>query len=132
MKKKLVFLVVLALLLVACTPADPDAGKDAWGEKASEFVAHLAAEEYEDAFAYFDATMAEALPLDDLILTWNTVQQQAGAYVEEVKQERETQNPYEIVIVTGEFAEAYIDIRIVFDGDEKIAGLFFQPSTYTP
>jgi uncharacterized protein len=132
MKRRLIGLVVLALLLAACTQADPGPVKDAWGEKGSEFVAHLAAGEYEEAFAYFDETMANALPLDDLILTWNSVQEQAGEYVGEATQERQTQTPYEIVIVTGEFADAYIDIRMVFDANEKIAGLFFQPSTYTP
>jgi hypothetical protein len=111
---------------------DPGPDKDAWGEKASEFVEHLAAEEYEEAFSMFDATMTTALPLADLILTWETVQTQVGEYVGEATQKRETQAPYEIVIVTGEFANAYVDIKVVLDADEKIAGLFFQPSTYTP
>ena len=131
MKKVLIVLLIGLLLLSGCTPATGDE-KDAWNELASTFVAHLDAEEYEEAFAYFDATMKDALPLDDLVLTWETVQEQAGEYVGEVAHDRETQTPYEIAIVTGEFAGGYVDIRVVFSQDEEIAGLFFLPSTYTP
>ncbi len=131
--KKLWIVVLIAMIgLAGCggTPAPEE--KDSWAELGSQFVQQLADGEYEEAFAQFDDTMKEALPLADLEQTWLAVQAQVGDYVQEVDWARETDDPYEIAIITGEFANAYIDIRVVFNADEQVSGLFFQPSDYQP
>ncbi len=76
----------------------------------------------------FDETMTAALPAAGLAEVWRTLQQQTGDFVEPVGVRMETSAGYRAVIVTGLFGEAKIDIRIVFDGQERVAGLFFKPA----
>ena len=100
---------------------------ESWERAADSFVALLAKGDFAKATSTFDAAMLKALPEDKLKTTWETVQQQAGAFQKQVGSRRETGGKYEIVFVTCEFAKSKLDAKVVFDQDGKIGGLFFSP-----
>lgn len=129
-----VFLLVFTLLLAACSKGNTDKTPPPEGEPpevASRFVALLQAGDYDTAVSYFDSTMKNQLPAKQLQTAWESLLQQAGNFRQEVAKKSEETGGYEIIIVTAQFEQAYIDIRITFDSDNRIAGLFFAPSDYS-
>jgi dienelactone hydrolase len=98
---------------------------------ATEFIDQLVAGDFAAAAASFDATMAEALPAADLASTWQQLGGQVGAYEQEISRRQESTGGYDAVIVTAQFERSPLDIRIVFDSERRIAGLFFQPASTT-
>ena len=126
-------LMVCLLFLAACTrkteklpPLEGDVV-----ELASEFLVLLAAGDYTAAVAYFDAKMQKELPAATLQEAWEAVQLQAGPYEGELAQKTEKLGRFQAVIVTARFAFSHLDIRLTFDSDRRIAGLYFLPAEST-
>jgi uncharacterized protein len=90
---------------------------------AKNFVDTLVKNDFVVATESFDPAMKKAMPSDTLKKTWDGLIRQVGQYKEEksIKQ-------YKIVELTDKFEKADIAIRVVFDSDKKIAGLFFAPA----
>lgn len=131
---------VLAAGLAACggdtEPEEPEATAvvvldEELSALATEFIDQLFAGDFEAAAASFDDTMADALPAADLAATWQQITDQVGAYQGEITRRQEVVDVYEAVIVTAQFEQTPLDIRIVFDTDRRIAGLFFQAASAT-
>jgi uncharacterized protein len=105
---------------------------------AQDFIAELQQGDYEAGFARFDDTMKAALPEDKLAELWGQLLDQVGEYQEQVGVRSESQEGYQIIILTTRFAKALLDVRVVFDSQGRIAGLFFAPAQqgeaqpYTP
>lgn len=97
-------------------------------DKALEMVRLMAEGSFAQVILGFDETMATALPEEKLAEVWRTLEQQTGKFVEPSAVRMETSDGYRAVTVTGLFGEVKIDIRIVFDDQERVAGLFFKPS----
>ena len=145
-------LLALALWLVGCgnssgtgssstLPESTDTTKEATGttippetvppelaDRALELVQLMAEGSFSQVVLSFDETMAAALPAAKLAEVWQALEQQTGGFVEPSGVRMETAGGYRPVIVTGLFGEAKIDIRIVFDDQDRVAGLFFKPS----
>ncbi|HHX75091.1 MAG TPA: alpha/beta fold hydrolase [Firmicutes bacterium] len=131
-RKRLLFAAFLlcVLLSVACgrkTEKLPPLQGDIT-ELAGEFLSLLQAEDYTAAVTYFDATMKKELPPAKLQEAWETVQQQAGPYRQEVARRTEEMGRYRIMIITARFGLAQLDIRLTFNSDNRIAGLYFLPA----
>lgn len=96
---------------------------------AKALVAHCAAGDFSAATANFDARMLQALPAERMAAVWSQILESAGAYggIEAVR--TEVKAPYRTVFVTCKFANAPLDAKVVFDAEERVAGLFFAPST---
>nr|QNO54991.1 hypothetical protein KIHMDPCI_00002 [Methanosarcinales archaeon ANME-1 ERB7] len=94
---------------------------------AKTFVTLLNESEFEKAHALFNKDMAEAVPVNKLNTTWNSLIDQYGAFtgIENISSTEE--KGYETVFVTCNFSKTFLDAKIVFDIHEKIAGLFFLP-----
>lgn len=95
---------------------------------AQDFISELRRGDYAAGFARFDDTMQGALPEDKLEELWAQLLQQVGEYQEQVGVRTESQSGYQIVILTTQFARAMLDVRVVFDSQGQIAGLFFAPA----
>ncbi len=93
----------------------------------TELISALVDGDYNSAVALFDDQMLRALPADDLAAAWRQVTEQAGDYESEISRRQESTGQYRAVVVTAHFARAALDVRVVFDADRRIAGLFFQP-----
>ncbi len=132
---------VAALLLTggcggsAEPPASPTAASSAagvetrLGQLATDLIAALVAEDFEAAVAHFDDRMRQALPAADLAAAWRQVTDQAGPYESELGRRQENTGGYRAVVVTAQFERSPVDVRVVFDADRRIAGLFFQPAS---
>lgn len=92
------------------------------------FVEFLRNEEFEKAFEFFDETVAELLSSPEgLGELWN----QSIAIRGELKTIKGTRTEvsmgYRTVIVTCEFANGPMDLKVVFDEEDRISGFFFVP-----
>lgn len=118
---------LVALLVTLLLPTLVEAAADRSLE-ARRFVALLASGQTEAAFEMFDSTLRSALPAPKLLAVWNAVQAQAGEFQLQGATRVEQTGRYEIVYVTSRFAKAELDVKVVFDPTDRIAGLFFVPS----
>jgi len=131
-KESLIFWIGIALTL-SMSPgwaAQPAENQDLI-PLAEKFLNHLIKNETQDAIGMLDETMTKALPPDKLEKMWPMLQMQVGKYEEVQATRREEQGQYRIVFLTCRFKQTSLDVKVVFDKADKIAGLFFVP-TYTP
>jgi uncharacterized protein len=94
---------------------------------AEAFVDLLVAGDFEAAEKPFDLTMKGVLPAAKLEQTWNTLVGQVGGFQQKLGSRTERQAAYDIVYVSSRFERAVIDVKVVFDAERRIAGLFFTP-----
>lgn len=92
------------------------------------FVNLIAEGQFEDATELFNTEMAEALSSEKLERTWNELISNVGKFKEIVGTRITEEKGYRVVYVTCEFARASLDIKVVFDEEAKIAGLWFVPA----
>ncbi len=95
-------------------------------------AAHAALEElkhndFDRVEARFDARMSEALPIDKLTTTWQTITEQVGAIGICKEATTSERDGYLIVVLPCEAAKIPIDAQFVYDADNKIAGMFIRP-----
>jgi dienelactone hydrolase len=132
MKKSLGFLAVgLSLLAIgAVFLPEPPPAEPKWEElkaKAKAFVEQLAKDDFEAAVKDFDTVMAKVQPPDKLGETWKGFVEKIGAFKKQKSMRTERIGKYAIVYVACEFAKAPFDIKVVFNGDQQISGMFFTP-----
>lgn len=95
--------------------------------RARTFVAELAGGEWAHEKTPFDATMASALPPDKLHEVWEALEGQDGRFRAVEGTSRHDDGGLAIVHVACAFERGRKTLRIVFDRDEKVAGLFVRP-----
>jgi hypothetical protein len=93
------------------------------------FVDHLAKGEFSLAASRFDETMKRVMPEASLAKSWNDLALMAGAYHKRIETSVHTEQGYQIVLVTCEFERTRLNVRVVFDANRQVAGLFYQPAT---
>jgi len=104
-----------------------EAGGDIAGAGA-RFADMFFKEDFAGAVAQFDATMKSALPEPKLREVWQSLQKQAGPFQEQLGTRVTEQKGYKIVFVTCRFERAVLDMKVVFDSKNQVAGLFYVPS----
>ncbi len=97
-------------------------------DRARLFVNQLASEQFDSAASTFDSTMTAAMPPAKLKETWLAVLGQAGAFQAIESVSMTTQGGYDVAVVTTAFENMRLDVKVVFDKAQKIAGLWFAPS----
>lgn len=98
---------------------------------AKDLVSSLSSGDYKKAVENFDGTMKNALPAEKLQEVWNSLIAQSGPFVEQAGTRREKILQYDVIFVTCKFERGVLDAKVVFDGKQQIAGLFFVPSQGT-
>jgi len=96
-------------------------------QAAKMFVDQLAAEDYENATSTFDKDMMKVLGPKNLETTWNSLLAQVGAFESQTGSRTEQIDKYDIVYIAADFEKTPIEIKVVFNLDGSISGLFFQP-----
>jgi hypothetical protein len=122
------YLLVLVVTLLSCAATVAQQKSESLEQSAKSFVDLLNKKEFAKAATSFDAEMLKAMPAEELKNTWEKLLGQAGAFKSQLGARSEKSGEHEIVYVTCEFAKAKIDVRVVFDKDGKIGGLFFGPA----
>nr|WP_161598012.1 alpha/beta fold hydrolase [Dethiobacter alkaliphilus] len=130
-KLTFILLILLAVVTASCStqtaPADPPLEGDVT-DLAVDFVTKLSEEDFAGTVAYYDANMRQALPESNLREVWEQLLGQAGPFVGILDTRVESDDEYDAVLVTSEFESLVLDIRVVFNRDKRVAGLFFQPA----
>jgi hypothetical protein len=94
----------------------------------NEFVELLVNEQFATATESFDETMKDALPAEKLEEIWKTTTSQLGPFKKQLGVRREKQLDHDIVLVTCEFEKAPLDVKVIYDSEKQVAGLFFVPT----
>jgi len=98
-------------------------------EKAKAWVNLLVEGKFDVAVTSFDKAVAAQMSAGRLKETWDALLDQVGGFKDIVNIRTDTQSGYNRVFVTCNFEKAAIDVLVVYDAEEKIAGLFFQPAS---
>ncbi len=93
------------------------------------FVDRLAKGEFALAASGFDETMKRVMPEASLTKSWNDLIALAGPFQKRIETTVHTEQGYQIVLVTCEFERTRLNVRVVFDANRQVAGLFYQPAT---
>ena len=105
------------------------AAEDARLEKvARELLANFVAGKFDDAAKDFDATMLAALPPSKLAQVSAHLKAQLGAFKSVQSVEHTTDEGYRVIHLISSYEKSLIKVRVVFDSDGKVAGLFFVPA----
>lgn len=131
---RLILCLTIAALLVGCagvSAADAVFSEPELERRARDFITRMEAGEYKEARQYFTTRMKLALTQQKLADVWDSLQLQAGNFVQQGDARFESEAGYQIVYVTCRFGLSALDARVVFDQKGKIAGLFFQPAKDT-
>lgn len=126
----IVFVCIFAVSVMSYSFPGQNSGNEfiALAQKANQFVTRINNHEFEAAREQFDAKMMQVMAADKLEQVMTTITSQFGAFKEKLGLRTENYPPYRIVYVVSKFEKADLDIKIVFNEQEQIAGLFFVPS----
>ena len=91
---------------------------------AEGMVDSMAKGDFASATKDFDATMQAALPAEKLGQSWAQVTAQIGAFKSRTGSREAQEAGFQTVHVTCQFEKARWDIKVVFDKDGKIGGLY--------
>ena len=95
---------------------------------AEQFVELLVKGQFAKAVEGFDTAMKESLPTDKLAQTWRTTTGQAGLFKQQLGTRLEKFLGSDIVFVTCEFEKGPMDVKVVYDSNRKVSGLWFLPT----
>lgn len=95
--------------------------------RARNFVVFLKEGKFDKAYELFNEQMTEAMTVGQLEATWNGLIGEVGGYKDITGTRIATEAGYEVVYVTTEFEKTSLDVKVVFDEESKIAGLWFRP-----
>jgi uncharacterized protein len=101
---------------------------------ARALITQLDEGEFSEVEASFDGTMRDALPAAKLEELWGQLKAQFGELQTQGETNQTRDGEYDVVTVTCSFEKGDLDARVVFDGEGRVAGLFFGPpaSSITP
>lgn len=132
-KKRISFLLLLLVslsgFLAGCGSTEEESRSEELTALATKLVESTVAGDFSTAVEGFDNDMKDVFPSEMLGDTWNSLISQVGAFQKKTGTHMEAIEGYDIVYVTCEFEYAIIDIKVVFNAENQVAGLFFVPST---
>lgn len=93
-----------------------------------QFVHLLAKEDFAAAVVQFDPTMTKALPESRLRATWQDTVKQLGPFQKQLKTRTREQAGYHVAMVTCQFERGALDVKVVYDAQNQVSGLWIVPS----
>lgn len=84
--------------------------------------------DYSAAGKNFDAVMQKELPTAKRKDLWERLVKQVGAFRKRLGTRTEKAGKFDVVFVTCRFERIVLDVRVVFNGDKEVTGLFFIPA----
>lgn len=125
------YFAIIAALGVFCPGgvlAEPGGGEPGRIEIAEAFVRDMAEGRFAKATEHYDPTMRAALPAAKLEAIWSQLEEKHGALSSFGKPRTGQVGTYELVYVPVVFERDRLDVKVVFDQKDRIAGLFFVPA----
>jgi hypothetical protein len=130
--------IAIVVLLVVCLAAGLTgcAQRQASGTDvaapAKGFVELLTKGDFDAATKSFDPTMKQAMSPQQLKNAWTALTTQVGAFQSQVGARTATEQGFDTAYVTCKFAMANVDVKVVFDRQKRISGLWFVPPQPAP
>lgn len=124
MKKVFILALLAFVLFIACREQGNPEGELV--PLAKEFVDVLAAGDFGRTVEYFDAKMNEVLPPAKVEEAWNMVEGKVGKFKQQLKARQIKEGGYDVVYVTCEFERSKLNVKVVFDQNKKVSGLWFR------
>lgn len=118
-------LCVLAGVAAGCGSSTPS---DALVEKAKSIVSSMAEGDFATPVESFDATMKASMSASQLEAAWKALIGRTGDFVEVTSTRTEKSGGSEAVFVTCKFATTPLDVKVVFDSEGLVSGLWFVPT----
>ena len=109
------------------TAAESEAANRELELSAARFVDDLVAGRWDAAGAHFDATMKKHAPPAMLEKIWASVLDRLGPFQKRMGFRHEKQEQYRFVFVACQFEKGPIDLKVVFNAKNEIAGFFYTP-----
>jgi len=106
-------------------PVDTEASKQLV-QLAKRFVEQMSREDYDAAVACFDDRLKAALPAKGLKKTWEKMLSAHGRFIGQIKTRAEKSGKFDIVYVTVKFKKSILDVKVVFNKDREVSGLWFE------
>lgn len=96
----------------------------------NELVELLANQQFAAVTEDFNGMLKNELSAEKLEETWKAVidPNQMGPFKKQIGSRTEKEADYDIVFVTCEFEKGALDVKIVYNGEKQIAGLFIVPT----
>lgn len=124
--RSLYTLVTFVAILVVTPVSAAGAGRDLAAD-ARSVVHALAAGDFNKPEAEFTVQMQQVLPAAKLKEVWRKLTVQVGTYEKTAETRSLPYRGYTIVLVKTIFKKTPLWTKVVYDGDGKIAGLYFRP-----
>jgi dienelactone hydrolase len=99
---------------------------------ARSILSLLAARDFGAVVERFDATMRQAMPEPKLAETWDALVGQVGAFASQGQATPDRVQGFDRVTIASTFARATLDVRLVFDHEGLLSGLWFAPHAPSP
>ncbi|MBD3414543.1 MAG: alpha/beta fold hydrolase [Candidatus Aminicenantes bacterium] len=135
MKKRLGILVLIALFSLNMNSQQKSPYQmDELISMAKSFVEAMEKGDYEEAVKNFDETMTKLAPPEKMKQVWETLISQVGELKQQKEVRTESLPKYDVVYITCEFEKWTLDVKVVFNKKNQIAGQFFipPPAPYQP
>jgi hypothetical protein len=111
----------------ASPTAPPVASAEDVSAAGAGFVDLLAKEDFAAAEARFDPAMKSAMPEARLRAVWEELLATAGPYQKQLRIQRKKQAGYDVAILTCQFEKQAVEIKVVFDSQGRVTGLWQNP-----
>jgi len=85
---------------------------------------------FDDVVALFNKKMANALPSKKLQNVWKQLVSQFGSYHSVIDISKKEEGSNTTVFLATRFGSSLLDVKVSFDNNNNIIGLFFAPSIY--
>jgi hypothetical protein len=119
-------IILIALMCVSVLTL-ASCGKPSATQLAETMVDSMAKGDFASAVKDFDAAMNAAMSAEGLGPVWSQLTAQAGAFKSRTGSREAQEAGYQTIYVTCQFEKTTMDIKVVFDKDGKIGGLWFVP-----
>lgn len=119
-------MLMLGTLFVACDREQTISAPELTGP-AKDFVGMLAKGDYASAVVKFDETMKGAMPVETLEQAWQSLLGKTGPFEKIVGVSQRKEQGYDVVLVTCDFENTQLDVKVVYNDKKEISGLWFQP-----
>ncbi|MGA1980820.1 MAG: DUF3887 domain-containing protein [Sedimentisphaerales bacterium] len=94
----------------------------------NDLVTLLANQQFAAVTEDFNEILKTELPPEKLEETWKSTIDQLGPFKKQLGLRTEKELDYDVVLVTCEFEKGCLDVKIVYNDEKQVAGLFFVPT----
>lgn len=121
------FVFLILSIIFSCSKKPVETETKDLQKLAIELVEFVDAGDYENASAMFDSAMTEVFHEEMMNQSWQVIEAKFGEIGELVESRTESVDGYDIVFLIYNFSNSKVEVKVVFDSEQKVAGFFAYP-----